>query len=467
MGYDKKRWIVLAVFSCFSASNAIQYASFGPVVDQAKSEFSMRAIEVNALSLSYGSSYALLGFLGCGTLERLGLTKNLFIGNVLNVIGALLKFVAPLAVPHFWILMIAQIFNAFAQLFMLSVPPLLASQWFPTTERTVATAIASMANNVGTALGMILPPLIVLNSSTPREGFIWMFLMQLIICVVLAILTFLLPAHPSVPPSEEAEVVAAEESALIGTPEEHKSEWQKLLAILRAAKTLLVTNSTFRWLLLGSSVPIAAGWALSTVLAQLMLPFGVSETIAGWAGFASLIAGTICAFFFGMYIDRKRRYKGPILLLLAAASVTLAVMLIGMYFGNQNAAIASAVIFYTLCGTFSNAIIPVFLEYAMECTFPAPESISSTAIMVFSNALAFVSILVASAVLGNTPGRSEATAAICIFIGAFAFGGVACIFMPDDRRRFNHEQAAKFVSESTVRTGQYTVTEASQQSIPF
>ncbi len=54
------------------------------------------------------------------------------------------------------IVIAGQTLAATAQSFIYQAPPLLASNWFPPTERTTATSIGSLANQLGIAIGFVL-----------------------------------------------------------------------------------------------------------------------------------------------------------------------------------------------------------------------------------------------------------------------------------------------------------------------
>lgn len=58
-------------------------------------------------------------------------------------------------------MMCPQVLNALAQLFVLSTPPLIAAQYFEPHQRAFATAVASTSNNIGNAIALAIPPIIV------------------------------------------------------------------------------------------------------------------------------------------------------------------------------------------------------------------------------------------------------------------------------------------------------------------
>ena len=468
---DRKRWLILALFSSFSFCNATQWICYSPVVDEAKASFNMTSFQVNFLSMIFTIVYPLGSYATCHTLDRLGLKMNLIIGNVLNVMGAGLKVVAGFAAPSFGLLFVAQTINAIAQLFILSVPPFLAAQWFPSKERTLATSIAAMSNNIGVACALLLPPIIVGDqpgSSLP--GFRRMFGLQLAISSLVLLATLPVPKKPHTPPSFAAK--ASSDAKARSSVQSHSvatggsvngvatsCDEASLLSdsggekgLLLQTKELLLRNGEFRITMLASGSGIGSMWAFSTVLAQLFQPFGVSEAVAGQAGFFSLIGGTVFAAVVGFMIDRHRVYKPPMIGLMITASG----FLVMTFFALTTQSGAFSVIAYTLSGCAQNAALPVFFEYGLECTFPVPEAITSTLIMLASNALSCIFILVASAILGNNPNKHQATLVILILAGIVGAAGFSCFLLKNKlvRKEYEHTQACEEDAKraSTIRS---------------
>lgn len=65
--------------------------------------------------------------------------------------------------------MLGNTFAGLGQPFFLNSSALLAVTWFGDSSRALATTCASMANNVGNAVGSIFPTLFVDNKMTPVE----------------------------------------------------------------------------------------------------------------------------------------------------------------------------------------------------------------------------------------------------------------------------------------------------------
>lgn len=197
---DPNRWIVLIIFSFFSFSNAMQWVTYAPIATSVTTYFSLDTYQLNMLSMIYEIIFIIGALLTCTVFESWGVRKGVLIGSFLNALGAVLKFAPGLYLPSYVSVIIPQTFNSASQLFILSTPPLLASQYFPPHRRTFATAVSSTANGLGNAVALFVPPLIVKEPS--RHQLEILFAMEMGICVTifLSVIFFLTPpkyASPS------------------------------------------------------------------------------------------------------------------------------------------------------------------------------------------------------------------------------------------------------------------------------
>ena len=81
-------------------------------------------------------------------------------GSLLNTSGAIIKCFS--SDPSLsWLAFLGQTLSAMAMPFLLEVPPRLAAIWFPSTEVSTATAIGVFGNQLGVAIGFVIPPLLV------------------------------------------------------------------------------------------------------------------------------------------------------------------------------------------------------------------------------------------------------------------------------------------------------------------
>ena len=177
-------------------------------------------------------------------------------------------------------------------------PPLVSSTWFPPNERTTATAIGTLAANLGAALAFFIGPSMIpktfsnsgdnnFNLTDDEKRFIelglsdYFYLQTGLAALLFVCVAVYFPSKPPLPPSIAALTRKVTE---ISYAEGFK---------------LLIRNQSY-WLLvfvLAASFGIYSGWA--SVLDLAVQPFSISEKTSGWLGtgvsLAGIISGTIIA----------------------------------------------------------------------------------------------------------------------------------------------------------------------------
>ena len=90
-----------------------------------------------------------------------------------------------------------------------SVPTMVSQNWFPETERLVATGILSLSMPIGMVLGQgISPTFVKCPEDIPVMNIVW-FLLALL--TFLSCLVFITSSHPASPPSRSAELARAQQ----------------------------------------------------------------------------------------------------------------------------------------------------------------------------------------------------------------------------------------------------------------
>jgi hypothetical protein len=164
-------------------------------------------------------------------------------------------------------------------------------------QRTTATAIAALSNNLGTAVGTLfvvfLDQLIIFYSGFVIGPYIvegtsmaWFLVIEALFSVVVAIWAVIyLPPYPPTPPSSSAE------ASRIGQAPKF---WRELLLSFKNPHLLLVAaiggivNGTFN------------GW--SGMFDELLSPHNYSENLSGWIGFGCVLSCKKNFFFFCYFI---------------------------------------------------------------------------------------------------------------------------------------------------------------------
>ena len=106
--------------------------------------------------------------LGCTNLDLLNdpyFYLQIIFSAIMNVIGATLKLFGCISqIPNpgrFAFVFVGQAIAGISQTLFMGSPPKVASNWFQIKERTLATAVISLVNPIGIAIGTYLSPAIV------------------------------------------------------------------------------------------------------------------------------------------------------------------------------------------------------------------------------------------------------------------------------------------------------------------
>ena len=262
----------------------MQWLSFAPVADTAADFFSTTSSVVNWLSTAFQFAFVAISPLTIYALHRGGPRLAIIIASTLILIGNWIRYAGTrTSSPSFGLTMFGQILIGFAQPFVLSAPTYYSDIWFSPRGRVSATAVMSLANPFGGAIGQLVNPFIATKASNIPN----MTLYVAIISTVASVPSFFVPAKPPTP--------IAPSSA------------QQAPGLLTSAR-LLIGNATF-WLV---TIPywIYVGFfnSISSLLTQILTPYGFTEDESGLAGAVLILAGLVFAACTSPIIDRKKKY---------------------------------------------------------------------------------------------------------------------------------------------------------------
>ncbi|GET88098.1 hypothetical protein, conserved [Leishmania tarentolae] len=575
---DPWRWAVLALFCLFSASNAIQWITYSSIATATRAFFNLTTNELNMLSSVYMIVFVVGAYFTCTTFERWGVRLGVLVGCGLNAMGSILKVAPGLQKPCYLTLMVPQILNSIAQLFVLSTPPLIAAQYFAPHQRTFATAIAATANSLGNAIALFAPPLIVRSSAGTANEFMLLFCLEMGFCVLITggVILFLRPpsfkapsqallgelastqarpavrctkrshaqqlqqrrgereeehvsdelqsevgsdgqngdrssgedandnngldlrqdsasthgqrhtawtepiassiparsgahgihcstAHPSVELTN-AKVMSipggcaysAQEDTLDASPgfdtefdrgsmSKHKAMtvWRRLrhnehvITFLEVGYTiyLLLCRRDFVFLLGAFSISMGSVWTYASVLAQILEPFGVAAELAGSIGAFNVIVGTVVSYIVGLWVDRTRHYKYPLLACLIGSVLCCIGLIIIMLKAPSHSRTMDGLcsFIYIFAGVFQNTAIPICFEFAMEISYPLPESVPGALLMAGANLCSLIMLSIASVMLGNGVASTSACVNVLTVITCVCFMGAVLAIFPREK----------------------------------
>ena len=133
-------------------------------------------------------------------LDRFGLKVSMLSGVWILAVGTGIRCFVPSGSKWKFVFHIGHIMIGIVGPHVMIMPPRLSSVWFPPEQRTFATAVTTMAQSVGVALGFIIVPHL-----TRQYDIHTMLYVQAELGLFVALLaTIYFPSHPPTPPSHSA-----------------------------------------------------------------------------------------------------------------------------------------------------------------------------------------------------------------------------------------------------------------------
>lgn len=141
--------------------------------------------------------------------------------------------------------------------------------------------------------------------------------------------------------------------------------------------------------------------SISSLLNQILAPYGYSESQAGIAGGILIIVGLIAAAILSPITDRFKHYLGSIRLLVPVIALSYVAL---VFAPSSPAGIVPSLVVCGLLGASSFSLLPLVLEYLVEITYPSPPEIGSTLCWTGGQLFGAVFIIIQSAL------KADATA---------------------------------------------------------
>jgi MFS family permease len=353
------RWVVLAVFMFVNLTIQTLWISYAPITSGAAQFYGVGELEIGILAMSFMIAFIPFSIPASWVIDTYGFRRGVGIGVVLMAIGGIVRGLAGANYP---LVLLGTIAIAIAQPFLLNAWTKVPANWFSVQERATAVGLVTLANLVGTAIGMVLTP--VLNESLDIAT------IQLIYGGVTAASTVLFlvfarekPATAPCPPEMEIRVLM----------------FDGLKSALR--------NRMFWYILLVSFIGLGVFNGINTWIEGIIQPRGFTSTDAGILGAIMLVGGVLGAVIIPPFSDKQRKRKRYLLL-----GIILSIPgLIGLTLATPFwlLAVSSFVLGFFLVST-----LPIGIQYAAEITHPTPEGTSNGLIQLFGQAsVVFVFIM--------------------------------------------------------------------------
>ncbi|MBL8100639.1 MAG: MFS transporter [Anaerolineales bacterium] len=353
------RWVVLAVFMFINLTIQTLWITYAPITGPAANFYGVTDLQIGFLSMTFMIAFIPLSIPVSWLIDTYGFRLAVSIGAILMSIFGLLRGFAG---ENYSMVLWSTIGIAVAQPFLLNAWTKVPANWFAMEERATAVGLVTLANLVGTALGMVLTPLLTETISIPN--------VQLIYGGVTAFsaILFLLFAkeNPPTPPGPDGSQVRA--------------------LMLDGLKHAFTVKSFWLYLFV-SFIGLGVFNGMTTWVENIIRPRGFTPADAGTLGALMLVGGVLGAVIIPPFSDKQRKRQPYILwgLLLAIPG------LIGVTFATN-----STLLFVSAfaMGFFLVSTNPIGMQYASEVTHPTPEGTSNGLIQLFGQAsVVFVFIM--------------------------------------------------------------------------
>ncbi|XP_056915423.1 feline leukemia virus subgroup C receptor-related protein 2 [Takifugu flavidus] len=358
----RRRWVMLILFSTFSMSNAFQWIQCSIISNIIAKFYGVEMSAVSWLSMIYMVSYIVLIVPAAWLLEKRGLRIALLLANMLNCAGAWIK-VASARPDLYWVTVLGQFLSATSQVLFLGIPPKLAAVWFGPDEVSVACSIGVLGNQLGIAIGFLVPPILVHNVDDLDElGYhirVMFYITAGVTTVMFILVIMVFQDKPEIPPSQAQ--LQAKHFLSVGS-----SYAASLLRLLR--------NRPFMLLVLSYGINVGSLYAISTLLNQMIIgSYPGQEENAGRIGLTLILSGILGAFLCGIWLDRTKLFKQTLFAMYILTLIGMLVFTFTLSLGHL------WLVFITVgtLGFFMSGYLPLGFEYGIELTYPEAEGTSS------------------------------------------------------------------------------------------
>lgn len=221
-----------------------------------------------------------------------------------------------------------------------------------------------LGNQLGTAIGFLLPPVLVPNTPDDIDlmahNISIMFYGTAIVSTLLFFLTgVVFEEKPKYPPSHSQALLQA-------MPPEDYSYKQSIIN--------LVKNVPFVLLLISYGIMTGTFYSVSTLLNQMIVTHYEGEEVnAGRIGLTLVVAGMVGSIICGLWLDYTKTYKQTTLIVYILSFIGMVVFTFTLDLGYL------IVVFVTggVLGFFMTGYLPLGFEFAVEITYPESEGTSS------------------------------------------------------------------------------------------
>jgi MFS family permease len=336
------RWVVLTVFMLVNITIQTLWIAYAPITGPAAAFYGVSDLRIGLLSMAFMIAFIPLSIPVSWVIDTYGFRLAVSIGAVLMGVFGLVR---GLAGSNYSLVLWSTFGIAAAQPFLLNAWTTVPAKWFAIEERATAVGLVTLASLVGTALGMVLTP--ILTESMPIAN------VQLIYggaaaftALLFVILSRETPPTPPCAPGLEVRAL-----------------------MLDGLKHALKVRPFWFGLAI-SFIGLGLFNGITTWIEAIIRPRGFTPGDAGTLGALMIVGGVIGAVVIPSLSDKQRMRQRY----LYVAFIGAIPGMIGLTFAT------SAWLLFTsafVMGFFLVSAMPIAMQYAAEITYPTPEGTSN------------------------------------------------------------------------------------------
>ena len=336
------RWVVLGVFMFINLTIQMLWITYAPITGPAAKFYSVTDLQIGFLAMSFMIAFIPLSIPVSWVIDTYGFRVAVSIGAVLMGIFGLLRGFAG---ANYSLVLWSTIGMAAAQPFLLNAWTKVPANWFAIEERATAVGIVTLGNLIGTALGLVLTPILIETISIPTVQLIYggLAAFSSVLFILLAKET------PPTPPGPEGSEVRA--------------------LMLEGLKHAL-TVRPFWFGLVVSFIGLGIFNGVTTWIEAMIRPRGFTPTDAGKLGALMIVGGVIGAVVIPALSDKQHKRQRY----LYVAFIGAIPGMLGLTFATAGWLLFTSAF---AMGFFLVSAMPIAMQYAAEITHPTPEGTSN------------------------------------------------------------------------------------------
>jgi len=342
------RWVVLAVFMFTNLTIQMLWITYAPITGMAAEFYGVTDLQIGLLSMAFMIAFIPFSIPASWVIDTYGFRIAVGIGVVLMGVFGVLRGIAG---TNYSLVLWSTIGIAIAQPFLLNAWTTIPAKWFPVKSRATAVGLITLANLIGTALGMVLTPMLVETMSISNVQLIYggIAAFSSVLFLILARET---PPSPPCAPGGETRALMME-------------------GLKHALKI-----KAFWFYLIVSFIGLGIFNGLTTWIEAIIRPRGFNPSDAGTLG-ALMIAGGLVGAVVLPALSDKQQKRQPYLMLAFLGSIP---GLLGLTFAQSGPLLFGSAV---VLGFFLVSAMPIGMQYAAEITYPTPEGTSNGLIQLF------------------------------------------------------------------------------------